>query len=147
MSFKQQHQYNFVEDNLPDLRLRYTKCNIIPMMITKCILLINSAFENGFKNKLGYFIRTIPDTSTLLLPIEDIIRNRFILAMTSRCRWNEEEQNVSSISANLIWKISNSNFSGTIRSRVQQQNINRTNNWHHIQQMKYTVDELAIKKN
>ena len=85
MSFKQQHQYNFVEDNLPDLRPRYTKCNIIPMMITKCILLINSAFENGFKNKLGYFIRTIPDTSTLLLPIEDIIRNRFILAMTSRC--------------------------------------------------------------
>ena len=41
-----------------------------------------SAFANGFKDKLSYFMRTIPDISNLSLPIEDIIPNRFIPAMT-----------------------------------------------------------------
>ena len=40
-----------------------------------------SAFANGFKDKLSYFMRTIPDISNLSLPIEDIIPNRFIPAM------------------------------------------------------------------
>ena len=34
-----------------------------------------SAFVSGFKNKLSYFMRTIPDISNLLIPIEDTIRN------------------------------------------------------------------------
>ena len=32
-----------------------------------------SAFLSGFKNKLCHFMRTIPDISNLLLPIEDTI--------------------------------------------------------------------------
>ena len=36
-----------------------------------------SAFVSGFKNKLSYFMRTIPDISNLLIPIEDINRNRY----------------------------------------------------------------------
>ena len=54
-----------------------------------------SAFVNGFKNKLNYFIRTIRDISNLSLPIEDIIRNRFIPAITDGRMRSEEEQNVS----------------------------------------------------
>ena len=34
-----------------------------------------SPFVSGFKNKLSCFMRTIPDISNLLIPIEDTIRN------------------------------------------------------------------------
>ena len=49
-----------------------------------------SAFVSGYKNKLSYFIRTIPDISNLLLPVEDTIRNRFMPAITGGCICNEE---------------------------------------------------------
>ena len=39
------------------------------------------AFVSGFKNKLSYFMTTIPDINKLLIPIEDTIRNRFIAAI------------------------------------------------------------------
>ena len=54
-----------------------------------------SAFANSVKNKLSNFMITIPDMNNLLLPIENIIRNRFIPAMTSGCMCNEKEQYVS----------------------------------------------------
>ena len=41
-----------------------------------------SAFVSGFKNKLSYFMRIIPDVSNLLLPIEDTIPDRFTAAIT-----------------------------------------------------------------
>ena len=56
-----------------------------------------SAFVSGFKNKLCYFIRTIPDISNLLLPIEDTIRNRFIPAITGGRTCNEKERNLLSL--------------------------------------------------
>ena len=39
-------------------------------------------FVGGFKNKLSYFMRNIPDISNLSIPIEDTIQNRFIPAIT-----------------------------------------------------------------
>ena len=53
---------------------------------------VYSAFVSGFKNKLSYFMRTIPDISNLLIPIEDTIRNRFIPAITGGRICNEEER-------------------------------------------------------
>ena len=53
---------------------------------------VYSAFVSGFKNKLSYFLRTIPDISNLLIPIEDTIRNRFIPAITGGRICNEEER-------------------------------------------------------
>ena len=47
-----------------------------------------SVFVGGFKNKLSYFMRTIPDISNLLIPIEDNIQNRFIPAITGGRRKN-----------------------------------------------------------
>ena len=40
------------------------------------------AFASGFKSKLNYFLRTIPNTRHLLLPLERTIRNNFISAVT-----------------------------------------------------------------
>ena len=40
------------------------------------------AFVSGFKHKLIYFMRTIPDINTLFTLIEETIRNRFIPAIT-----------------------------------------------------------------
>ena len=41
-----------------------------------------SAFTAGFKHKLTYFIRTIPDIKTLLTPIDDVIDENLIPALT-----------------------------------------------------------------
>ena len=49
-----------------------------------------SAFMSGYKNKLSYFLRTIPDISNLLLPVEDTIRNRSMPAITGGRICNEE---------------------------------------------------------
>ena len=40
------------------------------------------AFTNGFKSKLNYFLRTIPNIRHLLLPVEKTIRNKIIPAVT-----------------------------------------------------------------
>ena len=56
-----------------------------------------SAFVSGFKNKLSYFMRTIPDFSNLLIPIEDNIRNRFIPAITGGRIFNKEERKLLSL--------------------------------------------------
>ena len=36
----------------------------------------------GFKHKITFFLRPVPDTADYLLPIEDILRSRFIPAIT-----------------------------------------------------------------
>ena len=41
-----------------------------------------SAFTSGFRHKLTYFMRTIPDLEEVLKPIDDIIDNSFIPAIT-----------------------------------------------------------------
>ena len=56
-----------------------------------------SAFVNGFKNKLSYFMRTIPDISNLLRLINDTIRNRFIPAITGGCSCIEKERKLLSL--------------------------------------------------
>ena len=56
-----------------------------------------SAFVSGLKNKLSYFMRTIPDISNLLIPIEDTIRNRFIPAITGGRICNKEERGLLSL--------------------------------------------------
>ena len=56
-----------------------------------------SAFVSGFRNKLSYFMRTIPDISNLLIPIEDTIRNRFIPAITGGRIFNKEERKLLSL--------------------------------------------------
>ena len=55
-----------------------------------------SAFVSGFKNKLSYFMRTIPDISNLFRLIEDTIQNRFIPAITGGCTCSEEERKLLS---------------------------------------------------
>ena len=40
-----------------------------------------AAYVSGFKSKLTYFIRTIPDISELLLPLEHTIQQKFLPAI------------------------------------------------------------------
>ena len=42
---------------------------------------VYSAFIHGFQHKLTYHIRTIPSASDLLLPLDEIIGNKFIPAL------------------------------------------------------------------
>ena len=41
-----------------------------------------ATFVSGFRSRLTYFIRTIPDINELLLPLEHTIRQKFIPAIT-----------------------------------------------------------------
>ena len=52
-----------------------------------------SAFIGGFKGKLTYFMRTIPEIDQFLKPIENTIRNKFIPALTGGhiCYDNERQ--------------------------------------------------------
>jgi hypothetical protein len=43
-----------------------------------------SVFTAGFRHKLTYFIRTIPNVAELVKPIDDIINNKFLPALTER---------------------------------------------------------------
>ena len=51
-----------------------------------------SAFVNDFKNQLSFTLRTISNTTDLLVPIEDPILNRFIKTITGSRICNEEER-------------------------------------------------------
>ena len=113
-----------------------------------------SAFVSGFKNKLSYFMKTIPDIpitipdiSNLLIPVEDTIRNRFIPAITGGRICNEEERKLLSLPTR---------YGGLAIPIFHEQAKVKYNNSRRItteltslitvQQIEYTVDELAIKK-
>ena len=105
-----------------------------------------SAFVSGFKNKLSYFMRTIPDISNLLIPIEDTIRNRFIPAITGGRICNEEERKLLSLPTRyggLAIPIFHEQAEVEYNSRRIATELTSPIT---VQQMKYTVDELAIKK-
>ena len=106
-----------------------------------------SAFVSGFKNKSSFFMRTIPNISNLLIPIEDTIRNQFIPAITGGFICNEEDQRLLSLPTR---------YRGLAIPIFHEQADVEYNNLRRItveltspitvQQMKYTVDEPGIKK-
>ena len=49
-------------------------------------------FASGFKSKLNYFLRTIPNIHHLLLPLERTIRNKLILAVKGCHICNDKER-------------------------------------------------------
>ena len=55
------------------------------------------AFATGFKSKLKYFLRTIPNMRHLLLPLERTIWNKFILAVTGYHLRSDKERVIISL--------------------------------------------------
>ena len=52
-----------------------------------------AAHTHGFISKWNYLLRTIPDISDLLQPLEDAIRLRFLPALTGKtgfCNWERD---------------------------------------------------------
>ena len=58
-----------------------------------------SCFVSDFKHKLNYIMRTIPDISHLLKPIDDIILTKFIPAITDGIKINKKERKLLSLHA------------------------------------------------
>ena len=58
-----------------------------------------SCFVSGFKHKLNYIMRTIPDISHLLKPINDIILAKLIPAITDGIKINQIEKKLLSLPA------------------------------------------------
>ena len=56
-----------------------------------------SAFVSGFKSKLSYFMRNIPDISNLLIPNKETTQNQFIPATIGGRICSEEERRLLSL--------------------------------------------------
>ena len=53
-----------------------------------------SAYVHGFRGKVTYFLRTIPDITYCLQPVEDIMRNEFIPAITGGNQCSDKERDL-----------------------------------------------------
>ena len=69
------------------------------------------AFTSGFKSKLNYFLRTIPNISHLLLPTETNISRKFIPAVTGCQICSDKERVLISLPTRQLWWIGYSNIS------------------------------------
>ena len=56
-----------------------------------------AAYIHGFKSKFTYFLRTISDIADLLQPIEDVLRNMFIPAITGGVLCSDIERRLLSL--------------------------------------------------
>ena len=59
------------------------------------------AYTAGFCHKFNYFLRTIPDITSMLQPPENIIRNRLIPSLLENRTVSDEERNLISLLAKL----------------------------------------------
>ena len=79
-----------MKDLVKDWDNRLTTLSTIPETQPQAAYL---AFASGFKSKLNYFLRTMPNICQLLLPLERTIRNKFIPAVT-KCRICSDKERV-----------------------------------------------------
>ena len=68
-----------------------------------CVYFIKYAltFIHGLSHRWTYLVRTIPDVSDLLKPLEDVIRQEFLPALTGRNAFNDEERELLSLPVRL----------------------------------------------
>ena len=60
-----------------------------------------AAFTSGFRHKLTYFLRTIPNLEEVLKPIDDVIDNSFIPAITEGHVLSQDERKLFSLPVKL----------------------------------------------
>ena len=60
-----------------------------------------SCFISGYKHKLNYYVRTVPNILNLLRPIDDIITKEFIPSITGGVQCSENERKLLSLSPKL----------------------------------------------
>ena len=87
----------------------------------------------GFRQKFSYIIRTIPNISHLLPPIENVIREEFIISLFEGRTCNDEERQILSVTVKLGGMgVTN------ITSEIEYQTSNKTT--------KDLLDKIKIKK-
>ena len=74
-----EYHYKYVKDLVQDWDSQLTILSTIAETQPQAAYL---AFASGFKSKLNYFLKTVPNIRHLLLPLEKTIRNKFIPAVT-----------------------------------------------------------------
>ena len=60
-----------------------------------------AAYTNGLRHKFNYVMRTIPDTSTLLQPLENAIKNQLIPALTEQFQIGDVERDIIALPVRL----------------------------------------------
>ena len=60
-----------------------------------------SAYIHGFKGKVTYFLRTIPNITAYLEPIEEVLRNEFIPALTGGTLCSDEDREILALPVRL----------------------------------------------
>ena len=60
-----------------------------------------AAFTHGLKSKWIYLTRTIPNIGNLLLPLEDIIRQKFLTSLTGQNAFNDNTRELMALPVRL----------------------------------------------
>ena len=60
-----------------------------------------SAFTAGFKHKLTYFVRTMPQLSEIIKPVDEVVNNMLLPAITERSAISEEDRRLFSLPAKM----------------------------------------------
>ena len=89
-TYKVQYVENLVRDWNTHLKLLST---IVETQTHTAYL----AFVSGFRSKLNFFVRTIPEISHHLVSLEETLRNRFIPAITGGYICNDTEKKLLSL--------------------------------------------------
>ena len=61
-----------------------------------------SAFTAGFKHKFTYYIWTIPNLSEVLKPLDDVINNQFLPAITERQTISADNRKLIALQVRLV---------------------------------------------
>ena len=56
-----------------------------------------AAFVHGVVNKWNYLVRCIPDTCNFLLPLEEIIRTKFLPNLTGQSSFSDAERDLMAL--------------------------------------------------
>ena len=84
-SYKEDYMNQKIDQWIKEVKLLSGIAKIEP----QCAL---SSFISGYKHKLNYFMRTVPNISNLLRHIDDVITKEFIPAITGGVKCSENER-------------------------------------------------------
>ena len=113
-----------------------------------------TGFTSGFKHKMTYYIRTIPNIADKLKTLDDKVQNDFIPAITEGHRCNHAERSLLSLPVRLggmgipiFAEICQIEFNNSVRATKQlTHNINRQIQEYEIDRVIEKEVEQAIKK-
>ena len=110
-----------------------------------------AAFTHGLKHRLTYLIRTIPDIESLLQPLEDAIRHKFLPSLTGQTALSNDTRDILALPVQhgglgIINPTRNSRFYHQSSKHITAPLISLISEQSHIYQQDAKAQQLTAKK-